>query len=51
MQGALLDGLKRRIDGYFYRCEYIKDCDKVTPQCCEGGNSYCGEYKKRLCSR
>ncbi len=39
--------LQERVDGFFYRCEYIKECDKVTPQCHEGGNSYCGEYRKR----
>lgn len=40
-------GLQDRINGVFYKCEYIKECDKVTRQCWEGGNSYCGEYKKR----
>jgi hypothetical protein len=40
-------GLQERIDGVFYKCEYLKECDKVTPQCWHGGNSYCGEYKKR----
>jgi len=44
---GVLSGLQRRVDGFFYCCEYIKECDKVTPQCREGGNSYCGEYKKR----
>jgi hypothetical protein len=44
---GILAGLQRRVDGFFYSCEYIKECDKVTPQCREGGNSYCGEYKKR----
>ncbi|NLF89010.1 hypothetical protein GX563_09340 [Candidatus Bathyarchaeota archaeon] len=43
----VLSGLQRRVDGFFYCCEYIKECDKVTPQCREGGNSYCGEYQKR----
>jgi hypothetical protein len=44
---GILAGLQRRVDGFFYSCEYIKECDKVTAQCREGGNSYCGEYKKR----
>jgi hypothetical protein len=46
IKGALV-GLQHRVDGFFYSCEYIKDCNKVTAQCREGGNSYCGEYKKR----
>jgi hypothetical protein len=41
-------GLQERVDAVFYKCEYIKECDKVTPQCWHGGNSYCGEYKKRI---
>jgi hypothetical protein len=44
---GMLIGLQERIDGVFYKCEYLKECDKVTPQCWQGGNSYCGEYKKR----
>lgn len=43
---GILSGLQHRVDGFFYSCEYIKECDKVTAQCREGGNSYCGEYKK-----
>jgi hypothetical protein len=50
MLAAPFNGLKKKVDGFFYRCEYIKECNKVTPQCTEGGNSYCGEYKKR-CNR
>jgi hypothetical protein len=46
LKGALV-GLQHKVDGIFYSCEYIKDCNKVTAQCREGGNSYCGEYKKR----
>ena len=48
---GILSGLKRRVDGFFYSCEYIKECDKVTIQCHEGGSSYCGEYKKRSCQK
>lgn len=48
LKGAL-EGLQKRVDGFFYTCEYIDECDKVTLQCREGGNSYCGEYKKREC--
>jgi hypothetical protein len=44
---GMFNGLQERIDGVFYKCEYLKECDKVTPQCWHGGNSYCGEYKKR----
>lgn len=44
----MFTGLKERFDAFFYKCEYIKECDKVTPQCAHGGNSYCGEYKRRL---
>jgi hypothetical protein len=44
---GILGDLQRRVDGFFYSCEYIKECDKLTPQCREGGSSYCGEYKKR----
>jgi hypothetical protein len=44
---GILSGLQHRVDGFFYSCEYLKECDKVTPQCREGGSSYCGEYKKR----
>jgi len=43
----VLVGLQNKVDSYFYVCEYIKDCDKVSPQCREGGNSYCGEFKRR----
>jgi hypothetical protein len=46
IKGALV-GLQHRVDGFLYSCEYIKECNKVTGQCREGGNSYCGEYKKR----
>ncbi|MGE5556326.1 MAG: hypothetical protein ACM3UY_08750 [Methanocella sp.] len=46
LNGALV-GLRNKVDGFFYCCEYIKECDKVSPQCREGGSSYCGEYKKR----
>jgi hypothetical protein len=45
---GMLSSLQERIDGFFYKCEYLKECDKVTPQCRHGGNSYCGEYKKRV---
>ena len=38
---------RAELDGVFYKCEYLKEYDKVTPQCGHGGNSYCGEYKKR----
>ena len=44
---GVFKGLQERIDGVFYKCEYLKECDKVTPQCRHGGNSYCGEYKQR----
>jgi hypothetical protein len=44
---GILGDLQRRVNGFFYNCEYIKECDKITPQCREGGSSYCGEYKKR----
>ncbi|MDR0373321.1 MAG: hypothetical protein LBI79_07195 [Nitrososphaerota archaeon] len=44
----MLETIKKRFNDYFHSCEYIKECDKVTPQCSEGGNSYCGLYKKRL---
>ena len=47
----LFSDLAKRIDGVFYRCEYIKECDKVTVQCWHGGNSYCGEYKKRISNK
>ena len=30
---GMLSGLQERIDGVFYKCEYLKECDKVTPQC------------------
>ncbi len=46
VKGAFV-GLQERIDGFFYSCEYIKECDKVSKQCRAGGNSYCGEYKKK----
>ena len=45
---GIFSGLQRAIDGFFYKCEYIKECNKVTSQCRDGGNSYCGEYKRRL---
>ncbi len=44
---GVLAGLQERVDGFFYSCEYIKECSKVTRQCRSGGNSYCGEYSKR----
>ncbi|MGD6850603.1 MAG: hypothetical protein ACQCN6_00920 [Candidatus Bathyarchaeia archaeon] len=44
----MLSNLGKRFDEFFYKCEYIKECSKVTLQCSEGGNSYCGEYRKRL---
>jgi len=44
---GVLSSLQQKVDGFFYTCEYIKECDKLTPQCRNGGNSYCGEYKKR----
>ena len=47
---VMLSSLQDRFDGFFYKCGYLKDCDKVSPQCRHGGNSYCGEYKKR-CSK
>ncbi len=46
-KNSLFGTLQKRFDNFFYKCEYIKECDKITPQCSEGGNSYCGEYKKR----
>lgn len=46
LKGAF-EGLQKHVDGFFYTCEYIKECDKVTAQCRHGGNSYCGEYRKR----
>ena len=46
VKGAF-NSIQEKIDGFFYKCEYLKECDKVTPQCWDGGNSYCGEYKKR----
>lgn len=46
LKGALVE-LQKKVDSFFYTCEYIKECDKVSPQCREGGNSFCGEYKKR----
>jgi hypothetical protein len=46
LKGALV-AFQHRVDEFFYGCEYVKDCSKVTAQCREGGNSYCGEYKKR----
>jgi hypothetical protein len=46
LKGALV-AFQHKIDEFFYGCEYIKDCSKVTAQCREGGNSYCREYKKR----
>ena len=48
---GLFSGFQERIEGVFYRCEYIKECDKVTRQCWQGGNSYCGEYKKRTSTK
>ncbi len=50
IKGAVT-GFQDRLDGFFYKCEYLKECDKVTPQCRHGGNSYCGEYKKRSSNR
>jgi hypothetical protein len=44
---GMFSDLQERIGGVFYKCEYLKECDKVTKQCWHGGNSYCGEYKKR----
>jgi hypothetical protein len=44
---GMLSNLQNRVDRFFYNCEYLKECDKTTPQCSHGGNSYCGEYKKR----
>jgi hypothetical protein len=46
-QKGMLSNIQKRVDGFFYKCEYIKECDKITPQCAEGGNSYCGEYNRR----
>ena len=43
-----LEPSSNMLDGFFYTCEFLKECDKVSPQCRDGGNSYCGEYKKRL---
>ncbi|MGA2385440.1 MAG: hypothetical protein ABSG33_02785 [Candidatus Bathyarchaeia archaeon] len=45
---GLFAGLPQRVDGVFYRCEYINQCGKVTRQCWQGGNSYCSEYKKSV---
>ena len=36
----------RQVSGFFYKCEYLKDCDQVSLQCRHSGNRYCGEYKK-----
>ncbi|MCW4000680.1 MAG: hypothetical protein NWE93_10610 [Candidatus Bathyarchaeota archaeon] len=47
LSGAL-ECIQRRVDGFFYTCEYIKECNMVTPQCRDGGNNYCGEYLKRI---
>jgi hypothetical protein len=44
---GMLSSLQQKIEGFFHTCEYIKECDKLTPQCRHGGNSYYGEYKKR----
>jgi hypothetical protein len=41
-------GLMQKVNSVFYKCEYLKECSKVSKQCWEGGNSYCGEYKKRV---
>jgi hypothetical protein len=35
-KGECLMVFKRELTGFFYNCEYLKDCDKVTPQCREG---------------
>lgn len=43
-----LGRIQEKANEYFYTCEFIKDCTKVTVQCRHGGSSYCGEYKKRL---
>ncbi len=45
-----LRGLSIRINGFFYKCEYTKKCDKTTIQCSHGGNSYCGEYHRKVIS-
>ncbi|MCW3983854.1 MAG: hypothetical protein NWE96_07640 [Candidatus Bathyarchaeota archaeon] len=43
----MFSSVQKRFEGFFYKCEYVKECSKVSPQCCAGGSSYCGEYKKR----
>ncbi|MGD0450978.1 MAG: hypothetical protein ABSA79_08010 [Candidatus Bathyarchaeia archaeon] len=30
-----------------YGLLHLKECGNISPQCREGGNSYCGLYKKR----
>ena len=45
---GILRGLSDRINGYLYKCEYSKKCDKTTIQCSCGGNSYCGEYRRKV---
>lgn len=47
----MFSNVKSRFDEFFYKCEYLKECDKLTPQCRFGGNSYCGEYRKRCRNR
>jgi len=47
MGNGVLTGLQEKINSVFYKCEYIKECGNISPQCAEGGNSYCGIYKKK----
>jgi hypothetical protein len=28
---GMLSSLQDRFDGFFYKCGYLKDCDKVSP--------------------
>ncbi len=41
-------GLQERINSIFYKCEYKKECGNISPQCANGGNSYCGLYRKKI---
>lgn len=45
---GIFSGLQDKVDGFFYKCEFINNCAKTTGQCWHGGNSYCGEYRKKL---
>jgi hypothetical protein len=48
---GIFTNFQKKVDAVFYRCEYLKECDKVAPQCWEGGNSYCGEWRKRTTNK